>query len=416
VTQPTALAEWRKNWPMVLAATVGMSLFSMSTATFGVMMVPIESELGWSRTEISFGPMLISIMVILCATLYGAAIDRFGPRPVALLGVVGVSTGYALASLIGTEIWQWWAVWAVIGLFSATTPAVWVSAINLSFSAGRGLAMAIVLSGSGISSTIGPIVANSLVEQFDWRQAYLTIAIVWFAASFILTLLFLRPPRAAGQQAGTETRNEGAADALPGLTAREGFRSPVFYKLLAATVIANCAGIAMILNVVPILQSTGLTAATAAGVAGFVGVSTIVGRIVSGGLMDRFKATWIAVSAAALMAALPAMLLLFPGNIPASITGIVIYGVMGGAMMPCVAYLASKYLGQRAFGTLYATIMATMSIGIGLGPVLANMVYDAVQSYDPVLIGVIPLFLIGAALYATLGPYPQFEPSRGESR
>jgi predicted MFS family arabinose efflux permease len=162
------------------------------------------------------------------------------------------------------------------------------------------------------------------------------------------------------------------------------------------------------LNLVPIMRSTGLSAASAAFVFGFVGIATIVGRVIAGGLIDKFRAGIIAATAAALMTALPATFLLFPGSVAASFIGVFVYGLMGGAMMPCVAYLASRHLGQRAFGTLYATIMAAMSIGVGLGPLLANYVYDRVQSYDPVLWGAIPLYAIGALLFLSLGAYPVF--------
>ena len=106
---------------------------------------------------------------------------------------------------------------------------------------------------------------------------------------------------------------------------------------------------------------------------------------------------------------LPVSLLLLPGSVPASVAGVVLYGMMGGALTPSIAYLASKHLGARSFGTLYATINAVLSIGVGLGPLLANYVYDRVQSYEPVLWGTIPLFVLGALLYASLGRYPDFE-------
>lgn len=403
----TAADEWRRHWPVAAAATAGMSLAAVSTASFGVMVVPIEEDTGWSRTEISVAPMLISAMVICFATLFGAAIDRLGPRRVALVAVPVLSGAIAMLSQVGTQVWQWWALWAVIGIASAVAPTVWVAPVTRTFAAGRGLAMAIVLSGSGISSTLVPVIANAFVEDHGWRAAYLYTGAIWFAVVFTLVVLFLRTPGASPAPAATQEQAP-APESLPGLTARQGFASAVFYKLLFATVIANFAGIAMMLNLVPIMRWTGLSAGSAAAVFGLVGVSTIVGRLAGGGLMDRFSAGRIAASAAALMAVLPVLLLLFPGSVPASILGVVTYGLMGGAMMPSVAYLASRHLGQRAFGTLYATIMAAMSIGIGLGPLLANLVYDQVQSYGPVLWGALPLFALGALLFATLGPYPDF--------
>ncbi|MDG2004911.1 MAG: MFS transporter [Novosphingobium sp.] len=404
---PSAAAEWRRHWPLVAAATAGMSLAAVSTSAFGVMVMPIEQDVGWSRTEISGGPLLISVTVICVGWFYGLLIDKIGPRSIALFSVASLSACTALLSQIGSEVWQWWALWALIGLTSAAAPAVWVTAVTRCFSAGRGMAMAVVLSGSGLSSFIVPNLASYFVEIYGWRTAYLYIGGIWFAVVFTLVLLFLRLPRS--EPATTEAGEQAPpAEALPGLTARQGLSSMVYYKLLLATVIANFAGISLLMNLVPIMQSTGLSAASAAFAFSFVGIATITGRIISGGLLDRFNARMIAAGAGVLMAILPLLLLAFHGNFVAAIIGVSIYGMMGGAMMPCIAYLASRHLGQRAFGTLYAIIMGIMSIGIGLGPMTANFIYDRMQSYEPVLWGTLPLFAIGALLFLSLGAYPDF--------
>lgn len=404
----TAGAEWRRHWPLVAAGSSALSLGALSTSSFGVMLLPIERDLGWTRTEISSGPLLISVMIIATATLFGAAIDRFGPRLIASVAVTVLCGAYAALSQIGNELWGWWAVWAVIGLASAAIPTVAVMSISQSFSAGRGLAIAIVLSGSGISSFIVPSLAHGLVEDHGWRLAYLYLAGIWSVIVLPLVVLFLRVPRDQPTTPADDATSSPPQE-LPGLTVREGFTSPVFYKLLLATFASTSAGIALVLNLVPLLHFTGLPAASAAGVAGSIGIATIVGRIIGGWLLDRFSAGAIATIASAIMMVLPACLLLVPGSIPASIAAVFLYGMMGGALTPSIAYLASKHLGARSFGTLYATINAVLSIGVGVGPLLANYIYDRVQSYEPVLWGTIPLFALGALLYASLGPYPDFE-------
>jgi len=200
------------------------------------------------------------------------------------------------------------------------------------------------------------------------------------------------------------------------LTARDGFRSPSFYKLAIAAFLSMSAGVAIILNLVPILRSIGLTAGTAAGIAGIIGIATIVGRIIGGWVMDRFSAALIAAISAGGAAILPLLLLLFPGSVPAAALGVAIYGLLGGAKVPAVVYLASKHFGQRAFGTLYGAINTMIALGVGLGPVMANLVYDIVRSYVPVMWTAIPFVLVAAGLYSTLGRYPDFELRKVEDR
>lgn len=411
-TSPGAGAEWRRHWPMVLAAASILSLGSVMTSSFGVMLLPIEQDLGWSRTEIATGPLLISVMTVTLGTLVGAAVDWFGPRLVASIALSVLCAAIAMLSQIGGHLWQWWIIWAVIGLTSSTVPPSAITPISRSFTAGRGLAIAVVLSGSGISSFIVPSLATELVAEHGWRTAYLYLAGIWAVIVLPLVMLFLRPAR--GPAPVPETAAAPPGGPLPGLSVRQGFSSPVFYKLALATFASTFAGTALVLNLVPVLHSTGLAAATAAAVAGSIGVATITGRIIGGGLIDRFAAGRIGTGVSLLSIVLPASLLLFPGSVAASVTGVFVYGMLGGALTPSIAYLASRHLGQRAFGTLYGTINAVLSIGVGVGPLVASIVYDRTQSYEPVLWGTIPLFALGALLFASLGPYPDFSKQESE--
>jgi MFS family permease len=410
-----ATAEWRENWTLVAAAAAGVSLSAVSTSSLGVMMEPIEQEFGWSRAEISLGTSLVSFIAMGLATFAGLGIDRLGARPVGIMAAVAMCAGIALMSTVGGQLWQWWALWALVGVSSAAMPTVWVASVSSHFVAGRGLAMAIALSGSGISTTLVPIVTQWLVSDFGWRGAYLGIAALWAAVVLPLVLLFFRNTRPKPVAGKSAEKNATAPPAdLPGLTAREGFTSLRFYKLAFAAFLSMSAGVALILNLVPVLRSTGLTPATAATVAGIIGISTITGRIVGGWLMDRISAGTIAALSSAGACVLPLLLLMLPGSVVAAAAGVAIYGLMGGAKVPAVVYLASRHFGQRAFGVLYGAINTMIALGVGLGPLIANIVYDATHSYTPVMWTAVPFLALAAVLYLSLGAYPDFDKAEGQ--
>jgi predicted MFS family arabinose efflux permease len=408
----SALAEWRANWTLVLAAAAGVSLSAVSVSSLGVMMEPLEQEFGWSRAQISLGTSLVSFIAVTLATAVGLAIDRLGARLVGIVAAALMCGGVAMMSAVGGKLWQWWGLWVVVGLAAAAMPTVWLAPIPGRFVAGRGLAMAIALSGSGISTSLVPVIANRLLGDYGWRGAYVGLGAIWAAVVVPLVLLFFR--NAAPRPAAPGARQ--AAASLPGLTARQGFTSPVFYKLALAAFLSMSAGVALILNLVPVLRSTGLTPATAAAVAGIIGISTITGRIFGGWLMDRMSAGVIAALASAGAIVLPAMLLLLPGSIVAAAAGVATYGLMGGAKVPAVAYLASRHFGARAFGTLYGAVNTTIALGVGLGPLVANLVYDVTRSYTPVMWAAVPFLALGALLYLWLGPYPEFEKAEAAAR
>jgi hypothetical protein len=49
-----------------------------------------------------------------------------------------------------------------------------------------------------------------------------------------------------------------------------------------------------------------------------------------------------------------------------------------------------------------------LGLATGLGPLIVNRIYDVTKSYEPALWGFIPICLLGAGLFSTLGKYPDF--------
>ena len=401
----SAGAEWRQGLPLVLAAAAGMSLSAIPSASLGVMMAPIEQDLGWTRTQISMGTSLVALVAVALGALAGLAIDRFGARRIGLAAAFLMCGGIALMATVGAAVWQWWSLWALVGVAGAAMPTVWISPVSRRFVARRGLAVAIALSGTGVSTSLVPILANSLVEQHGWRTAYDILAGLWAAVVFPLVFLFFR---ASAPADGAGPDRKAPAGPQPGLTAREGFTSITFYKLAFAAFLSMSAGVALILNLVPVLRSTGLTPAVAASIAGIIGIATITGRIIGGFLMDRMSAKAIAALSAGGAVVLPVALLAFPGSPLAAAGAVLVYGLLGGAKVPALVYLASRHFGARAFGVLYGTVNTMVALGVGLGPVVANYVYDVTRSYTPVMWTAVPFLLAAALLYASLGRYPTF--------
>jgi MFS family permease len=397
-----AAGEWRSNWTLVAAATAGMMLSALATGSIGIFMAPLEQEFGWSRAQISSGPALVSFVAMMLATMVGFSADKLGPRRIGIAAAILMCGALAAMGTVSAALWHWWALWAVVGIAASAMPTVWLAPIMASFSDGRGLALAIVLSGTGVTNALVPIVANYFVVNHGWREGYIAIATLWALFTLPLVLLFFRGLRPAGR------RDLQTSGTLPGLTARQGFRSRLFYMIALAAFLSTVAGVALILNLFPVLVSTGISRGDAAWIAGLMGVATITGRLFGGWLMDRLNAGFIAGFAALLGAALPASLLLWPGSVAAAVAGVAIYGLVGGAKIPAIAYLTGRHLGQRAFGTLYGTISASIALSVALGPLTANIIYDATKSYELVMWAVVPALAIAAVLYMTLGPYPDF--------
>jgi len=402
---PSAAAEWRKNWTLVSATTAGMSLAALPTFAFGVMLAPIEQEFGWTRAQISTGPAVVSFMGIILATAAGYAIDRLGARRVGIMVVLLSCVAITSMSTVGNSLWHWWAAWGLLGLAATATGTVWLAPLPTFFVAGRGVAIAVTLSGTAITAMLVPPLTEYFIQNHGWRSGFVGLAVIWGIVTIPLVFLFVPNPKKA-QPHPTDGIQDDASPELHGLTGLEGFRSPALYLIVLASFASTVVGVALILNLVPVLSFTGLSRANAVMIAGLMGVAQLVGRLIGGMLMDRISAKWLAVFASFGALAFPLGLLLMPGSVWAAILAVIIYATTSSMKSGAIVYLTTGHLGTRSFGLFYGTISMTTAIAMGIGPMVANHVYDITGSYTPVLWASVPCFLAAALFFALLGPYP----------
>lgn len=400
----SALAEWRKHWPLVAATMMGMSLAAMLTSVFGVILGPIEQEFGWTRAQISSGPAVVSMMGLFLAIPAGHLIDRFGARRCGLVVIACSFASIAGMSMIGDQLWQWWACWAIFGIAGSFTSTVWMAPVSTIFHKGRGMAIALTVSGTGISMTLAPGIAEWFVQHYSWRTGLLALGVMWCTATLPLVLAFV--PNTTGPATDAEGALAPEQDRNIGLTPREGFASPTLYILFFASLLSAMTGVALILNLVPVLTFTGLSRTEAVTIAGSMGIASIIGRIVGGYLMDRYDVRRLAIGACVVSLGLPLSLLLGAGTFWAAMGGIIAYGLTGGMKMNAVVYLVSTHLGARSFGLFYGVISITTTVAMGIGPLIANHIYDVSKSYTPVIWATVPGFILSGVLFALLRPAP----------
>jgi len=374
-----------------------------------VMIAPLEAEFGWSRAQISSGILITSVIAVLFSPFMGMAIDRYGPRRIAISGSISFCCALALLSLATASIWSWWLLWSFLALaLLQIKPTVWITAITSFFNRSRGLAIAIVLCASGVSQALTPMVTYRLVESFGWRSAYvfLGVGMATLVVPIVLIWFTSAQDKARGET-GSPARS--VPTNLPGLTIREGLHTATFIKLAIAAVTMSIAGAALTVNLFPILRSTGLPGATAATIAGVSGLCAFLGRLGGGYLLDRYNARVIGGVSVLLPVVSCALLLSHPGSIHVTLVAVVLIGFASGAELDAIAYLAGRSFGLRSFGTLFGALTGLITLGVGLGPTIANFVYDRTGSYEAFLIAVIPLSVLTSLLFLTVGAYPDFD-------
>lgn len=404
--QVGVLSEWRRHGVIMPACVLGMMLTAIHVYSIGVMIGPLEQEFGWSRAQISTGPLITSVLSLVLAPFAGRAIDRFGPRRIALIGVPAITIAFALFATAGPSIYSWLALYALFAFALVLVfPTVWTGAIALRFNKSRGFAMAVALSGTGVASAIVPMLAVRLIEEFGWRGAYMGFAAISFVVIFPLVYFTFarRDPDAGLVKPGAESA-KALGDSV-------GYGSPRFIRLALAALVYSLSTTGIAINAVPILTGDeGFTLRDAAEIAGLVGIGSITGRLMGGVLLDLINGRIVATGCgfAAILAA--ATLLMTDQSVIAASLACFMLGLASGAEFDACAYLTTRYFPKRNFGALFSVIGALAGVGAGFSPMVCNAVFDATGSYDLVLYGVLPLFAIASALFLSLGKYPDSQP------
>lgn len=405
MTSPEAggAAEWKAHWPLPIAAALGYTTGAIYTFGFGAYIGPISESFGWSRTLVTSGLSLAVGVQALFSLPIGMAVDRFGPR---WLGVAGTALLCAAFALLGTatgSAGNWIMLWVLMALASLLVQGtVWTSAVASRFEASRGLAFAVTLCGSSMAAALFPALGAWLIGKVGWQQAAFWQAGLWFAVAFPIILLFFRSARDSEQ---TAARTEAVAvepTPLQGQPLSQGFRSTVYHRLLIASLCFTLTGVALVIHFIPILTDGGTDPVMAAGMAALIGVASIVGRLCTGVLLDRFPAAKIG-ALAFLLPAIASGLLLADGQNPASqAIAAVLIGLALGAELDVIAYLTAQHFGLRNFGGLYGGLLTALNGGSAMGPLAAALVFDLSGSYAPYLWLTIVLMLIASLALASL--------------
>lgn len=391
---PTASGEFAAGWRVLLVSVMGVTcgITAVPIYTIGAFVGPLEDAYGWSRGAIVSATVFSYLTLIFAGPAAGVLVDRFGPRRVALWSVSAMAAAVASAAVLAGSLWGLYLAYALIGILGAgTSPVVWTRAVSSWFSKRRGLAFGITLMGTGLFAAVGPAYVTAAIGEFGWRGGYFALAIV--PVVFVLPLVYLW----FFERSGPAQQRTEDPDAQ-GLNLSNSARTSHFWLIGISFLLFSTSISGFISSYIPMLTDAGVTREAAASMAGVIGLSVILGRVVTGYLLDHFPAPILAV----LLMALPAIGCLLwglgvGGLMAASIAAICV-GLAGGGEFDIVAYMTARFFGLRHYGSVYGVLFSSVIAGAVFGPLMFGFGFDAAGSYVPVLLAAAFLFLLGAIL------------------
>jgi predicted MFS family arabinose efflux permease len=407
----SAAAEWKSGWTLVLAASVGFSFFSIMLAATGLFMEPLAKEFHWSRTLLSSGPSIATTITAILSPFFGVLIDRYGSRPIVLPGLVLTTLSIAAFGLANGSAVQWVMLWVLFGVVAVCIKSTaWTAAVLGIFKQSRGLALGLTLSGTAVAQTAVPPLANWLIESFGWRGAYVWMGFGWGGITMLLCLLFFFDARdRAAAKAAAEPAAPTEPAELTGLTPKEALRDSALWRVGISNFVVMVLTIGLAIHLFPILTEAGVSRANAAWLTSLGGIAGIVGKLVTGFLLDRYRPNWIGGITLG-VTALCFLLLMEGVRSPTLIIfAMLVNGYAAGTKTQITGFLTASYGGMKNFGVIYGVMAALMALASGLGPMVAGLIYDLSGGYGPFLAAGAVGCALGGVLMISLPGYPVWQ-------
>ncbi len=374
---------------MVAAAFTGVmvSFAPIVPYTFSLFLAPLHAAFGWKREAIGGTFALAAITVALVSPAIGVLLDRLPPRRIILPAIVIFALALASLSRLGANIGQFYLTFFVLGLVANGTAQFAYARTVLSwFYKHRGLALALVLTGSGVGSILIPPLTQWTIEHHGWRNAYLMLGGIALLGLPLTALLVRNRPDAIPKEDRT---------VVSGTTVAAALRTGPFWILALITIFSAFSENGLVTNLAAILTEHGVMAHTAALALSVRGGAGIIGRLCIGLLIDRFSPQRIQ-TFVLLLSALGTLMLAFAHTPLLVLAGAAVLGVGLGSEADVQPYLLARYFGRKHFSVLYGLTWTAYAIGGATGPMAIGHWYDRAGFYQPRFI----VYLAGVAFAA----------------
>lgn len=259
-------------WRMTAIAFVTLFVIFGVVYSFGAFFRPLAAEFGADRAR-------TSVLFAITAGIYNALgfgsgwlADRFGPRRVMFAGAITLGLGLIISGLSRSLLTACLSYGLGVGIGVGCTYVPILAVVGGWFALRRNTAMGVAVSGTGAGTLVVAPLAAILIRGYGWRVSYLLLgaasAILLAGCAWFAEAPPIRPPLAR--------RPLGHL-----------VRSGDFVFLYLAMILTSVSIYVPFVYLPDFAESRGVAQVAAATLVGFIGASSITGRLAIGPIADR---------------------------------------------------------------------------------------------------------------------------------
>ena len=360
-------------WVRLFAALLLSAIGGIGTWSVIVALPAVQAEFGVARSAASLPYTISMICFGVGGIVMGRLSDRYGIFVPAVGGAVLLGLGYAVASR-ATSLWQFTlAQGLLVGVASSVAFAPVVADTSLWFARHRGIAVAIIASGSYLAGTVWPPVVEHFIRSDGWRRTYLDIAVFCVATMVPLALVLRRrsPTDVASPTSRLSVRSSRplgmSPAALQGVLVLAGLSCCVAMSMPQVHIVAYCSDL-------------GHGAARGAQMLSLMLGLGVVSRLASGWICDRIGGRLTLLIGSSLQALALVLFLPFHG-----LTGLYVvsalFGLFQGGIVPSYAVIVREFFPPQEAGVRVSTVLMATVFGMALGGWMSGAIFDLTGSY-----------------------------------
>ncbi len=362
-------------WTRLFAALLLASIGGVGMWSVIVSLPAVQAEFGVARSAASLPYTVTMICFGFGGILMGRLSDRFGIAAPVAGGAITLGLGYVAASQAGS-LWQFTlAQGLLVGVASSATFAPLLADTSLWFTRHRGMAVAVIASGSYLAGTVWPPIVQHFIESVGWRGTYLGIGLFCVAAMLPLALILRRRSPLTNPTAPTSHLAPSSLRPL-------GLSPAVLQTLLVIAGVSCCVAMSMPqVHIVAYCGDLGHGPARGAQMLSLMLGFGVVSRLASGWICDRIGGRRTLLLGSGLQALALVLFLPFDGLVSLYVIS-ALFGLFQGGIVPAYAVIIREFFPAQEAGVRVGTVLMATVFGMALGGWMSGVIFDLTGSYQ----------------------------------
>jgi MFS family permease len=376
-----------RAWLDAAMACLSMFVVFVTPYSFGTFVKPMAAEFHANRGGIALVFGITSFLYFALGAVTGPLVHRVGPRRMILFGGFVQVCGILLTSRVHSlgQAYLTYGIGVGIGVACGYVPMVAV--VGGWFERKRAAAVGIAVSGIGLSSLLGAPLAARLIRIYDWRHAFVVLAVGTGVLLCVVAALIRTPP------------SFGTA---PAYTLSSAVRTRSFALSYASVLLIAIPLFSVFVNIVPYAEDHGMTKASAATLVSLVGAFSIAGRIGLAALAQRVGIPRVYLGSFVLMALTQILWLSAASSYAKLALFASVFGAAYGGFISLSPGFLAGVFGADQLGGLAGINYSAAGFGALLGPTAGAWLVDRTNGYAATIVCGLIAGGLGSLFLATL--------------